>query len=270
MLVHILKGEKVLPFLEKLSDFEKEFVYPSEDGVFELSHGKNYNQFFKTLRFNCDDPIFILVVDELQTILGVVVAVLQSIPTALKCEKAWYICDFKISKSVQNLSVIKLLLKTLKSVCHPISDKTFALSMNTKGKNNKIVNFSMNNPFSAFKSAGVGQIYYLKNNHELTMLKRMYPDSFLLQATDLKTIIMNGEKVDLWHFMPSKIGINNVFKDFKNVFMLGEDCGNFSFENRLVLANVNLIEDLSVFGSYSILQKGLDEMDWSYLTPFDI
>ncbi|CAO4839698.1 MAG: hypothetical protein CNLJKLNK_00871 [Holosporales bacterium] len=271
MFIHVLKGAAIFPYLEKLSLFEKEFVYPSNDGIFKISHGKRYDRFFSTLRFNCDEPVFIIATDKDINILGIIVAVLQELPTQYKPQNAWYICDFKISKKVQDLTVLKCLLKTLKNVATPICDKAYALSMNTKGKENRIVHFATRNLFSTFKNMGNGTIYLIQNNHDFLRLKKLYGSAYLLRATDLKTIIINDDIVDLWHFIPSYNVPNKAFEDFFDVFDFNNDKEDFSFDNRIVLAQIpNAIESLSVFGFYSILQRGLDHIDWSFLTPFDI
>lgn len=265
MRIACLKGEKIDPYLDKLTRFEEQFSYPAEGGSFRICHGGSYDLFFKTLRFNIDEPYFFIELDDQDQIQGIVVAVLQEIQSS----KAWYLCDFKISPLARSLRILMGLLNALKNVCYPICQNAYAFSMNDSAQKNKILHFAMNNNLVPFSNGGCLEIFKMTDEKMLKRLVNKHPLAVVQQSTDSKTIVHNGQRIDLWHVVLPDNFVQKA-KTFPTLTIEEYASRFFNAPNNLLLSMIKIDSDQHLFGTCSILQKGLNDINWSFIASIDI
>ncbi len=100
----LLKASEYSSYSEQLKQFEAQFSYPLGEQEFQIKHGAvdgNYFSFFQSLG---QENVFVL--EHKCKLLGVGCAILRKVGT----QSFWYLCDFKLNKSVRGKNILVYLL----------------------------------------------------------------------------------------------------------------------------------------------------------------
>lgn len=103
MKFRLLKKSEHSLYSERFKDFEEQFTYPLGDKFFKIKHGsstKSYFDFFDNLG---EPRVFVL--ENNEKVLGVGCAILRKVDN----QKFWYLCDFKLDKTVRGKGALSRL-----------------------------------------------------------------------------------------------------------------------------------------------------------------
>ncbi|RXJ74542.1 hypothetical protein CS022_02920 [Veronia nyctiphanis] len=128
-----LKSIEQGQYSKLLRQFETQFIYPLGDETFNICHGLSSGQYYDF--FNSLGQAEFFVLEEKDAILGMGCAVLREVSHGGKCQRFWYLCDFKLHRSARGKGFfVRLLVKKLLSY-YLKSNKILAVNMSPPDNN---------------------------------------------------------------------------------------------------------------------------------------
>jgi hypothetical protein len=193
----LLKTSEYSLYSEPLQLFEAQFNYPLGDKKFKISHGKdsgNYFSFFKSLG---QENVFVL--EHKDKLLGVGCAILRSVGT----QRFWYLCDFKLNKSIRGKNRLTWLLLRFIIPFYCRSKHLVVINM-SEPKYNWLV--KKLNSMLFFLKLKVKPIYFYEWTYkEYKERVNIIPDAFkhtaLYTNYGIKDIIIEGEVKPVIHIV---------------------------------------------------------------------
>ncbi len=226
----LLKPSEYAWYSEQLKQFEVQFNYPLGEQQFQINHGASGGNYFAFFQRLGQENFFVF--EHHGKLLGVGCAILRKVGN--QC--FWYLCDFKLNKSVRGKNRLFYLLIR------------YLIPFYCKSKNLVVVNMSAPNnnwlvkkitSILFFLKLKVQPIYFYEWTHdEYEEAVRTIPEAFSDLACytnyGYKDIIIEGEVRPIIHLVNkdharinlpslSTVGVNNaVFREMKNkpTFML--------------------------------------------------
>lgn len=107
MKFRLLKASEYSSYCEQLKIFEEQFNYPIGEQEFQINHGSLSGSYFTFFQSLGQENVFVL--EHKGKLLGVGCAILRKV-TKEKTQTFWYLCDFKIDKSVRGKNMLTYLL----------------------------------------------------------------------------------------------------------------------------------------------------------------
>jgi hypothetical protein len=107
MKFRLLKASEFEAYSDKLKKFEKQFVYPLGRQQFHIRHGGVNGDYFTFFQSLGQQNIFVL--EHKGRLLGAGCAILRNVKQ-VEMQTFWYLCDFKLNKSVRGKKLLTYLL----------------------------------------------------------------------------------------------------------------------------------------------------------------
>lgn len=150
-------GERFSEFAPRIAALERGIRYPLGADRFEIRHGQDYFAFFRRL-----GELEYFVALEGETIVGVLAAVLRTLPSACGTKPVWYLCDLKAFPGAQRGVARELFAAFDRMLAETDRPRdTYAVSMNGAGGENRLARV-MNRWFSSPPTiAGKLELYSL-------------------------------------------------------------------------------------------------------------
>jgi hypothetical protein len=252
--------DKIVNFENKLSNW-----YPIGNDYFKIDHGNNYYSFFERL----GNMNMVVAVDK-DKVVGTGCGILRNIQlntNYTKNDLVWYICDLKIDPKYRGKHIpLKMLTNSFNKIIY--SNKIYAITMDNKNKDNKILRLAKNIPIVKFKNAGKLMIYsvdYETLNKIIHILnKHRGPISYLsLNGTKDLTLKSNNEHLPILHLQWGNSKTNILYPIVGYTYMFccpRNDPMYYELKNNYVKTNITA----------TIIQHSMDNTDWKFILTSDI
>jgi hypothetical protein len=264
---------------KQLINFENKMsqLYPLGDDKFRINHGENYFAFFNRLGkvHYCIYAANSLVLDKVfgdGQIHGTLCGVLRNIYG----NKIWYLCDLKVEENWRGKWIpSKMFAKGMWNVGK--SQRCYAISMNPEivplqdPSPNKVLRLFKRFPLANFKSGGNLMIYQLSYDEIIKIqhvLKDTYKSISYLSLNNVKDLVLesNKEKIKLLHMIPNhRVTEHGQYaqpqKDHTHLFCV--------LETSVLITKLKEL-NVKPGSSAMIIQNGMDNFDWGFITTADI
>lgn len=235
MKFRILKSSEYSSYSEKLKKFESQFNYPLGDKEFQINHGSSKDSYFSFFESLGVENVFIL--EHKDELLGVGCAILRTVGK----QKFWYLCDFKLHKSVRGKNALTYLMIRYLVPFYLKSRKLVVVNMSPPNDNwlaKKV------NSILFFLKLKIKPVYFYEwTESEYKDLKNFIPEVFSEMETYTnygnKDIVIDDEIMPIIHIankehvetnlpMHKAIKDTAIFKGLENkpMFMLSTNCNS--------------------------------------------
>ena len=193
----LLKASEYSSYSGQLKQFEAQFNYPLGEQTFQINHGtadKNYFSFFQSLG---KENVFIL--EHKGKLLGVGCAILRKVGA----QSFWYLCDFKLDKSVRGKNMLTYLLIRYLIPFYCKSKNLVVINMSSPNNNWLVKKI---NSILFFLKLKIKPIYFYEwTNNEYEEVVNIIPEAFsdmaLYTNYGKKDIIIDNEVRPIIHIV---------------------------------------------------------------------
>lgn len=252
-----LDREEARKFDSRLSDFERAFRYPLGDDFFRIDHGDDYLAFFATL----GEPHLFLAMqgDEIR---GALVAVHRRFP-----KHAYYVGDLKVAAGQPGHFTGLQLIQAFERIAR--GAPTYGISMDPADGRNRLVELVQRSR-RAGMSRACGLVFFSLGyddwNASEDCLREAFGNLGWIDHRGRKDIVLESTRapMPLLHLQHKPLGraeVDGPRPGHIHMFCMPED--------HPCAADL-VARGQRVSAQASVLQRGLDDVDWSFVLTSDI
>lgn len=242
--------------------------YPLGSDYFCLDHGEDYCKFFKRL-----GTLHMMVCQHDDKIIGTCAMILQHIPR--KQITAWYLADLKIEPAYRGNKLPYYMITKEFMSKYLKSNKCYGITMDDQNKESKVLNISKKASFLNFRLRQAGKLYIYSIDYKL--MKRLHRvleivrgDIFYLSLNGIKDLVLQStlKPMQLLHLQWGK----NKDLITEKIYLLPQlgythmFCLHEHDPLKLIFDKNNITTTITA----TIVQYGMDDMDWSFVLTSDI
>lgn len=242
----------------KIKVFESKMsvAYPlGENEMFTINHGNNYFRFFERI----GEMYMKVVTDSTNKIIATGCGVLRTLPNKTK---AWYICDLKVAKEHRGNRIPRnMMIHSMFNLFR--SRRVYGISMDTKGEENRIAKLGK----TMFLKPVETLLIYSLTTEQMTKVmpilkfhRKRVSFSSLDGIKNLK--LSSGKNMELLH---AQWNITGKYMHPVNGYTHMFCCVS---KDKMVkgLKDLGIVTDISA----TIVQHGMDDVDWSFVLTSEI
>jgi hypothetical protein len=258
-------------YSEKIKLFESQFEYPLGDQTFKLSHGALGGDYFSFFKYLGKESFFILEIGG--KTLGAGCVILREVENKTK-QKFFYLCDFKLDKSMRGKNVlIKLLVKYLLPFYFKSQDFV-AINMSPPEENWLVKKLKS---VIFFKKTTITPVYFYEWTREEYLkisidAKNVFDSKILLTNFGSKDIVIDGNLKPIIHIVDKEHASKNLTKQ-KHVLNDVEFFSNKEEDQPIFMLSTtdpliyNQLVEKGIQSSYTgtmITSKGINTLDLKF------